>query len=368
MRFLLFPFSLIYGFIVWVRNLFYDIGLLKSVNFQLPVISVGNLTVGGTGKTPHIEYLIRLLSKENRIATLSRGYKRKTKGFLLATANTKCEDIGDEPMQFHQKFSEIQVAVGEDRVAAIETLLHESKRPDVILLDDAFQHRAVKPGHSILLIEYDKLLKEDYLLPMGSLREGKSGIKRADTIVISKSPAILVPIERKRLMEQIALLPNQEIFFSYYNYGEFIRFNSKPGMISMSSKYYIDMRFSILLVTGIANPASIEEHLKRQTDKLYTLSFPDHHDFTIQDIEKINKAFSEMTGMNKIIVTTEKDTMRLRKPELEEALKNIPLFYLPIQVAFHHNEEEKFNQRILDYVRKDQANNNVHHTANPIYS
>ena len=368
MRFLLFPFSLIYGSIVGLRNLLYDTGLLKSVQFQMPVISVGNLTVGGTGKTPHIEYLIRLLSKESRIATLSRGYKRKSKGFLLATPATKCEDIGDEPMQFHQKFSEIQVAVGEDRVAAIQALLHEQKRPDVILLDDAFQHRAVKPGHSILLMEYDKVLKEDYVLPMGSLREWKSGMRRADTIVISKSPSILVPIERKRLLEQIPVFPHQEIFFSYYNYGEFIRFNSKPGMISMSSKYYIDMRFSILLVTGIANPASIEEHLKRQTDKLFTLSFPDHHDYTLQDVEKINKAFTEMTGMNKIIVTTEKDTMRLRKPELEEVLKNMPLFYLPIKVAFHHNEEQKFNQRILNYVRKDQANNNVHHTANPSYS
>jgi tetraacyldisaccharide 4'-kinase len=368
MRFLLFPVALIYGLAVWVRNLLYDFGLLKSESFHLPVISVGNLTTGGTGKTPHIEYLIRLLGHEHRLATLSRGYKRKTRGFLVAGVSSRVDDIGDEPMQFHSKFKDIIVAVGEERVPAIHSLLLEPRRPDVILLDDAFQHRAVKPGHSILIIEYDKLMKEDFLLPVGSLREPKSGIKRADTIVISKSPAILVPIERKRLLEFIRILPHQEVFFSYYSYGEFIRLNSKPGMISMSSKYYMDMRFSILLVTGIANPASITEYLRRQTDKLYTLQFPDHHDFTLGDMDKINSAFSDMTGTNKIIVTTEKDMMRLRRPELEEALRNLPVFYLPVEVAFHHNEQDKFNQRILNYVRKNQSNQSVHHTTNPVLS
>jgi len=368
MRFLLFPVSLIYGLVVWVRNILYDFNILGSESFQLPVISVGNLTTGGTGKTPHIEYLIRLLSKEQRVATLSRGYKRKTQGFLVAGVSTRVDDIGDEPMQFHAKFKDIIVSVGEDRVAAIHSLLIQPKKPDVILLDDAFQHRAVKPGHSILIIEYDKLMKEDYLLPVGSLREAKSGMKRADTIVISKSPVILVPIERKRLLEFITVLPHQEVFFSYYNYGEFIRFNSKPGMISMSSKYYMDMRFSILLVTGIANPGSMIEHLRRQTDKLYTLHFPDHHDFTLNDIEKIQTAFTDMAGTNKIIVTTEKDMMRLRRPELEETLRNLPVFYLPVEVAFHHNEQDKFNQRILNYVRKNQSNQSVHHTTNPVYS
>jgi tetraacyldisaccharide 4'-kinase len=368
MRFLLFPVALVYGAVVWLRNVFYDKGLLKSESFQVPVISVGNLTTGGTGKTPHIEYLIRLISKEARIATLSRGYKRKTTGYLVAGVSTTVNDIGDEPMQFHTKFKEITVAVGEERVPAIHSLLLEPQRPDVILLDDAYQHRAVKPGHSILIIEYDKLMKEDYLLPVGTLREPKRNSKRADTIVISKSPGILVPIERKRLLEFLHLLPHQAVFFSYYQYGDFIRMNSRPGLISMSSKYYLDMRFSILLVTGIANPASITEYLRRQTDKLYTLSFPDHHDFTVSDMEKINVAFSDMTGSNKIIVTTEKDIMRLRKPELEDSLRNLPVFYLPVQVAFHHNEQDKFDQRILNYVRKNHSNHSVHHTANPVHS
>ena len=368
MRFLLFPVALAYGLVVWLRNAMYDAGVLKSESFHLPVISVGNLTTGGTGKTPHIEYLIRLLGSDHKLATLSRGYKRKTTGFLVAGASTRYEDIGDEPMQYHTKFKDVTVAVGEERVPAIQALLMEPKRPDVILLDDAFQHRAVKPGHSILLIEYEQLIRQDYLLPVGSLREPKSGAKRADTIVISKSPAILVPIERKRLLEFLRVLPHQEVFFSYYSYGEFVRFNSRPGMISMSMKYYMDMRFSILLVTGIANPSSMVDYLRRQTDKLYTLSFPDHHDFTLSDMEKIHSAFSDMTGTNKIIVTTEKDMMRLRKTDLESSLRNLPLFYLPVQVTFHHNEEEKFNQRIQNYVRKNQSNYSVHHTANPVHT
>ena len=366
MRFLLFPVALLYGLAVWIRNVLYDLRILKAESFQVPVVSVGNLTAGGTGKTPHIEYLVRLLGKEYRLATLSRGYRRHTRGFRVAGPATRYEDIGDEPMQYHTKFPGLIVSVGEERAAAIRSLLALPARPDVILLDDAFQHRAVRPGHSILIIEYDRLMKDDYLLPVGRLREPKSGIRRADTIVISKSPSILVPIERKRLLEFIRVWPHQEVFFSYYRYGEFVRYNSKPGMIAMSMKYYMEMRFSVLLFTGIASPDSLVEYMRRQTDKLYTLHFPDHHEYTLRDIEKIITAFHDMTGGNKIVLTTEKDIMRLARPDLEEPLRSLPLFYLPVEVAFHHNEEEKFNQRILSYVRKNQPNHNVHHTANPL--
>lgn len=359
LRRLLWPFSIVYGLVVWVRNFLYDKGLIKSVSFSVPVISIGNLSTGGTGKTPHIEYLIRLLRPEFKVATLSRGYGRQTKGFMILSQPASTSVYGDEPMQYFTKFPDIQVSVGEDRVAAIEELMRFPSRPDLILLDDAFQHRRVKPGYSILLIEYDNIFKTDFILPAGNLREGKSGMQRADVIVITKSPTILVPIERKRILEELQPGAEQRVFFSYYKYGEFNKVTGIQTGMLMGAKYYMEKRFTILLVTGIANPSGIIEYLRRHTDKLETLIFPDHHEFSAKDIRKIQDTFDHIANPSKIIVTTEKDAMRLRNPEHEALIRNLPLFYLPIEVAFHQ-EEDAFQKLIQDYVRKNQTNRRLH--------
>ncbi|HNQ61611.1 MAG TPA: tetraacyldisaccharide 4'-kinase [Bacteroidia bacterium] len=352
LRLLLLPFSFIYGLVVAVRNFLFDKGILKSTSFRIPIISVGNLSTGGTGKTPHVEYLIRLLRSDYRIATLSRGYGRKTSGFMLVSTPASTSIIGDEPMQYHTKYKDILVSVGEDRVEAIENLLGIPTPPEIILMDDAFQHRKLKPGKSILLIEYESIFKQDFLLPAGNLREWVSGMKRADIIIISKSPSILVPIERKRVIEEIKPLAHQEVFFSYYRYGDFLKVNGDDNAMLMSAKYYLEKRFTILMVTGIANPSGIMEYLRRHTDKLETLIFPDHHEFSVRDIRKIQETFDNIANASKIIVTTEKDAMRLRNPEIARMIEHLPIFYIPIEVVIHQ-EEEKFNTLITDYVRQN---------------
>ncbi len=351
LRLLLLPFSLLYGAVVGVRNFLFDLDILRSVKFQLPVISIGNLTAGGSGKTPHTEYLVRLLRKDYKVATLSRGYGRKTSGFILVSSPSTVEMIGDEPMQYQNKFNDIIVSVCEKRVAGINNLVRLPAPPQVILLDDAYQHRAVKPGLSILLMEYDDIFKPNYLLPVGSLREPRSSMKRADVIVISKSPEILVPIERKRITDQVTLRKNQQLFFSYLTYGDFIRLYGKDGPMMFGKKYYLEKRYSILLVTGIVNPSPLIEHLRRHTDKLFHERFPDHYNYKLKDIERIQKVFDNIANTNKIIVTTEKDAMRLKTPELEGVVKNLPIFYLPVQVEFHQQDKERFDKMVKDYVQ-----------------
>jgi tetraacyldisaccharide 4'-kinase len=363
LRLLLLPFSLLYGITMWFRNFFYDHNILKVNTFRIPIISVGNLTTGGTGKTPHVEYIIRLLKNEYRVATLSRGYGRKTTGFMVVKSPASTTMIGDEPMQYHSKFKDVLVSVGEDRVAAIESLLRNEPKPEAILLDDAYQHRSVKPGINILLMEYDKIMDVEYPLPGGNLREWKSGMKRADVIIITKSPSILVPLERKRIIEHLKPATHQQIYFSHYKYGEFIKVSGQQGMMFMSSSYYLEKRFTLLVVTGIANPAGLIEHLRRHTDKIEVITFPDHHEYSLRDIKKIQETFNNIANQSKIIVTTEKDAMRLRNPEQEESIKHLPFFYLPIEVVFH-NEQEKFDQFIKDYVRKNQPHRLVHQATN----
>ncbi len=364
LKLFLLPVSWLYGLIISIRNFFYDKKILKSTSFPLPVINVGNLTMGGTGKTPHIEYLIRLLKEQYRIATLSRGYGRKTQGYMLVSNPSSTSMVGDEPMQYHTKFPEITVSVGEDRVAAIENLIKLMPKPEVILMDDAYQHRAVKPGLNILLIEHDGVMKKNYLLPSGTLREWKNGMKRADIIIVSKCPEILVPIERKRLAENIELLPHQNLFFSFFRYGDIVRLNSKQGNMLMGTNYYFEKRFTILLVTGIANPSGLAEFLKRKTDKLETIVFNDHHEFTPEDLRTITETFNNIANANKIILTTEKDAMRLRNAELEEATRALPIFYIPVQVQFHQSDKEQFENIVLNYARQNQTNRFVHHREN----
>lgn len=331
-RKILFPFSILYGWITQFRNFLFDIEILKSYSFNLPVIAVGNLSVGGTGKTPQIEYLIRLLSSKYKVATLSRGYKRKSDGFVLADATATASTIGDEPFQYYKKFPNIQVAVDADRKNGIEQLLSQSIKPQVILLDDAFQHRKVKAGFYILVSSFDDLFCNDFMLPTGNLRESRSGAKRADLIVITKCPKDLSKMDQELIKKKIGL--KKPLFFSYIDYDEKI-YNTAESK-KMSEINAVDK----LLLAGIAKPKPFFEHLKSNKDIL--LTFPDHHHFSELDIVNIrNQAKSN------IIITTEKDYVRLKG-----SIADDQLFYLPINTTFILNREI-FDSTILNYVAKN---------------
>lgn len=359
LKILLFPFSILYGLILAIRNRLYDWGIFASTEFNIPIISVGNLSVGGTGKTPHIEYLIRLLSPEFDIATLSRGYGRSTKGFVLSDLHSTTSDIGDEPLQFKKKYDTIHVAVDADRVRGINTIIELFPSTQAILLDDAFQHRAVKPGLSIALTDFSNLYLNDHVVPTGTLREFRSGIKRADIIIVSKCPKILVPIERKRLMKEIAPLPHQTVYFSFIKYGEFILLNSEKKN-PVSKSYYAEHNYSILLLTGIANDQPLEQYVRTKVKNVIPVKFPDHHQYTKADLGLLQKTFHSIPTENKIILTTEKDVMRLRLPEFKAILDDLPIFYMPIEIDFYEHEKEEFNEQIIHYVRANQKHSSVY--------
>jgi len=360
LRIIAFPLSVLYGLIVTIRNKMYDLGILRSREFDIPVISVGNLCVGGTGKTPHIEYLIRLLKGEFYIATLSRGYGRKTSGFLLADTQSTASDIGDEPLQFKRKYSNVRVAVDANRVNGITQLQKNYPSLQSVLLDDAFQHRAVRPGLSVVLTDYSKLYVNDFVMPTGSLREFKSGVIRADIIIVTKCPSILLPIERKRLLNEIKPMPHQHVYFSYIRYGDFIPLNCDDQKNPFTKEFYFERNYSILLLTGIANTSPLEYYLKDKVKNLQRAKYPDHHRFTQNDLENIKKIFNNIAAPNKIILTTEKDAMRLKGPEYAEAIKDLPVFYIPIEIDFHDKDKEQFNEQITHYVRANQKYGSVY--------
>ena len=355
LRILFYPFSLLFGLIVWFRNKFYDWKILKVTSFDEPVISVGNISAGGTGKSPHIEYLINLLTKKYKVATLSRGYKRKTKGFLLATENHGVEALGDEPTQFKNKFHEIIVAVDERRVHGAQELLKLTDKPEVILLDDAFQHRKIKPGLSILLTDFYHLYSKDYMLPTGKLREFRCGSTRADVIIVSKSPRVLSPFTRKRILEELKPSEDQRLFFSYIRHGALTPISGIDFKPEGRSKYN-----AALLVAGIANPYPLEAHLKEEINHVETMIFPDHHQFTSRDIENVIEKFDQLLSKNKILVTTEKDMMRLKQPDLLIKLKSLPLCYVPIEVKLNKDDREEFDKFVLQYVKETRGNNKLH--------
>lgn len=359
LRIIAFPLSLIYGIILSLRNKLYDISILRSHEFDIPVISVGNLSVGGTGKTPHIEYLIRLLKPEFYIAALSRGYGRKTKGFKIADTQSIASEIGDEPLQFKRKFNNIHIAVDAKRVNGILQLKKNYPSIQCILLDDAFQHRSVLPGLSVLLTDYSKLYVNDFVVPTGTLREFRSGATRADIIIVTKCPTILLPIERKRIVSELKPLPHQRVYFSFIRYGNFLPISSAEEN-PFTKEFYFERNYSILLLTGIANTSPLDYFLKDKVKNLESLKFPDHHQFTLKDIEQVKKIFNNIAASNKIVLTTEKDAMRLRGPEYSEALKDLPVFYLPIEIDFHEKDKEQFNEQIVHYVRANQKYNSVH--------
>ncbi len=349
----LLPFSWLYGIGVRFRNQLYDLGILKSKAFDVPVISVGNITVGGSGKTPHVEYLVNLLKDKVQVAVLSRGYKRKSKGYVLADADTTMSMIGDEPYQMKKKFDNVHVAVDKKRVEGIERLTSDSETcdTDVILLDDAYQHRRVKPGINILLVDYHRLIIYDQLLPAGRLREPKQGKNRADIVIVTKCPKDLKPMEYRVLTKAMNLFPYQNLFFTTLNYKD-LRPVYCGEKLSLSK---ITPEDSILLITGIASPRQIIYDLQPYTEHIIPMTFGDHHQFTKKDIQKINARFEELPEP-KIAITTEKDNARLFGMEgLSEELRH-HLFVLPVEIGFMLDQQEEFNQKILGYVQKNSRN------------
>ena len=337
LRILAFPVSVLYQIITAVRNFLYDIGWFKSYSFDLSIIAVGNLSVGGTGKTPQIEYLIRLLSDKYRIATLSRGYKRQSAGFILADESATASSLGDEPFQYYQKFKNIQVAVDASRKNGIQQLLLQVQNPEIILLDDAFQHRKVKAGFYILLTNYDDLYSDDFVLPTGNLRERSSGAKRANLIIVTKCPKNISVTEQNSIKLKLNITENQQLFFGFTEYDDFIFSETKSFLVANI------INDEHLLLAGIAKPEPFFEYL--QNEKNSILRFPDHHNFSDKDISDIkNKA------NNRKIITTEKDFVRLRGKISDEQL-----FYLPIKSNFVA-DKENFNKIILDYVGKSSRN------------
>lgn len=361
-KILLYPFSLLYGFAVFIRNRLFDLNLLKSAEFDVPVISVGNITVGGTGKTPHIEYLVKLLKENFEVATLSRGYKRKTKGFRSVELGSTVDETGDEPLQLKHKFPEITVAVCEKRVQGVEQLIHEEtqKTPDVILLDDAFQHRHITPGINILLIDYNRPVKDDILLPAGRLRESKSQMRRANIIIFTKCPQEISPIKKRTLQNDVHLKQYQELFFTTFEYEKIKPVYTENGLNEIGNIY----EYSILVVTGIASPQSAHKYLNTISNEIKTKVFPDHYYFSANDIESIMNDFDEIKSEKKIIVTTEKDALRFKNlPDVSEAFKNV-LYYLPVHVKFLDEEEKVFNKKITNYVGENKSNRALHRRTN----
>jgi tetraacyldisaccharide 4'-kinase len=343
LRKILYPFSLLYGEIISLRNKAFDTGKFKSAVFATPLIVVGNLNVGGTGKSPQIEYLIRFLQDNYRIAVLSRGYKRRSKGFQLADNKVTVERIGDEPMQFNRKFDDIIVAVDGDRVNGINELLKIEPPPQVILLDDAFQHRKVQAGFNILLTAYNDLYIDDIILPTGNLREKRSGAKRADIIVVSKCPENITEKEQMHILEKLNPSDKQTVFFSSIVYGDKILSHKNEILISKLPE------FKVLLVTGIANANPLLKFLETENINFYHLEYSDHYNFLTKDKERIFKEFERIEDNNKIILTTEKDYVRSFSKD------NNKIYYLPIQTKILGMENE-FNKLILNYVQQNSRN------------
>ncbi len=342
-RMLLLPFSLIYGLIVIFRNWMFDRKIFRSATFNLPIVCVGNLTVGGTGKSPMVEFMIEKMKQSFRIAILSRGYKRKTRGYALASPQSTALEIGDEPMQFFNKFPDVTVAVGEERVFAIPQLLHDKPDTQVIILDDAFQHRSVTAGFNIILSEYNNLYTRDWFLPTGDLRDQPGSARRADMIVITKCPPDLSLAEKNRVISEIKPAADQQVFFTTIAYG-------KAYHVITRETSHITSSTEVLLVTGIANPGPLKKYLEENFNGYDELAYSDHHIFTIDDLKNILKRFNQNPSPHKIILTTEKDAVRLQK--FSQQLQELPVYVLPIQPVFLFYGENQFTELITTFIQE----------------
>lgn len=342
LTYLLTPLSWIYGAVTWARNKMFDIGWLPQQEFDVPVVSVGNITVGGTGKTPHVEYIVGQLACDYNIAVLSRGYKRKTKGFIVANSKSTPDLIGDEPMQIYQKYGmRIKVAVCENRREGIRRLLEAYPQINLVVLDDAFQHRYVKPKVSVLLMDWQRPVYKDHMLPLGRLRESIMGIYRADMIVMTKCPDNMTPLDVRLARKHLNLMDFQHMFCSRYNYGALLPVFSedRPYNVSLDQLTRDD---GVLLLTGVARPRSFVRHFKMYDFRKKVFHFPDHHDFTRRDVEEIQARFDKLEGQRKIIVTTEKDAIRLQhNPYYPQSLK-LCTYYIPIGVQMLPSDDGEF--------------------------
>ncbi|MEO6758812.1 MAG: tetraacyldisaccharide 4'-kinase [Saprospiraceae bacterium] len=343
-RVLLLPLALLYGLAVGFRNLLYRIGVLRSVRFDLPVISVGNLSVGGAGKSPHIEYLIRWMDQFINVAVLSRGYGRKTYGFRPVTLIDTAEEAGDEPLQFKRKFPTVPINVGESRALGVPEVVRYSPDTQCILLDDAFQHLAVTPGLNILLTEYSRPFTSDWLLPAGRLREWRLGYRRADVIVVTKCPFHLTEAQRRAMLRQIDPYPRQRVYFSQYEYGE------PYDLLRPDLRRSFDLDTDVLLVSAIANTDYLLGHLAGEVRSVQTMEFEDHHYFEESDLTDLVKRFEQMPSRNKIIITTEKDASRLELHQDFFWKNQLPIFVLPVEVAFCHDDEAAFQADVQQFM------------------
>jgi tetraacyldisaccharide 4'-kinase len=340
LRYILFPFSIIYGLIVAFRNFLFDKKVIKSSKFDVKTIQVGNLSAGGTGKTPHVEYLIRLLNKDYKIATLSRGYGRKKTGYQKANETSTAQDVGDEPLQFYSKFDDISVYVDAKRVNGIINIMSQDEVPEVVIMDDAFQHRAIQAGFSILLTDFSSPFYKNFMLPTGDLREFPKGKKRADVIIVTKCPSQFAEVDQVKIESKIKPDANQKVFFSRIKYG---------GLRSIWDKKELEFTCldALLLITGIANPKPLLSYLEDKSKELIHLKFPDHHAFTDKNIQNIITTFENIKTEKKFIVTTEKDAMRLKS---YKELETFSIYYLDIEIEII-NKKNEFNTLINNYVK-----------------
>jgi len=353
LRFLLFPFQWLFILTSSIRKSLYLSGILKRHTYPVPVICFGNLSMGGSGKTPHVKHMALLLRQEGfQVAILLRGYKRKSRGIVLCSSDHSVKDIGDEAFEYvHSLPNDIPIVVARNRHKGILFLLQQFPQVDVILMDDGYQHFRVKANRYVLLTDFFHPYFRDHVLPVGTLREPKSARKRADFIIVSKTPKILSPLLKEDFMKKLKPFPHQQVFFSYYQNIELVPLYDQS--------YSSDRPYAIYLITGIQNPGPIEEVLQKKCFQLKSYLFPDHHNFKKKEIEKFLYDFERDLVSNKIIVTTEKDVPRLLEGS-EKMLKKYPIFVIKSYIAFHKTSEESFEQKIIDYVRKNCRNEKVH--------
>lgn len=338
---LLFPFAALYNIVLGIRNRMYDQGLKPSVRFDIPVIGVGNLTVGGTGKTPLTEYLIRSLGKGHKLATLSRGYGRRTKGFRLASKTEDATTIGDEPWQLYGKFGgHVVVAVGEERALAIPHILQEHPDVQLILMDDAFQHRRVVPSLNVLLSNFNRPFYNDYVMPLGRLRESRNGARRADVVVVTKCPPTLTDDAMMEIEREIREYVEKPVFFSYTRYGN-------PTPISTTAQSIGD---TVALLSGIADPGPLKQYVTQRYKLLKHFDFADHHHYTLADIRKLVQFAKDNPSAS--ILTTEKDKAKLESPDFDQLIATLPVFVLPIELDFIKSGRD-FDALILNSIQGD---------------
>jgi len=359
---LLIPLSWLYGSVIWIRNFFYETGVFSSTEYHLPIIAVGNLTAGGTGKTPHVEYLAELLKESFSVATLSRGYKRKTRDFRIATQQSTPREIGDEPCQIKRRFPEVTVAVDRRRRNGIEQLMKLDPTVEVILMDDAYQHRSVRPGLSVLLMDYSRPVDRDFLLPAGRLREPAGNRKRANIILVTRSPERMKPIERREYVKNLGLNIGQHLFFTTIRYGKLYPvFEGSPQRDAAWFKNHAD---SVLIVSGIAQPRHMRQYARSIQTSMHEVSFPDHHHYSNRDVERMVRQFNLLAenGKEPMVLTTEKDAVRLREFDPPQPFKDA-CHAVRIHIHFLNDDQSDFNKQIYNYVVSNRRSSILHQEA-----